>query len=608
MKLRNSASLAALSAGLLGAFALAATASTAEAQTYSKLVVFGDSLSDNGNLPPGAAPPPPYSNGRFSNGDVWVQQLGFGALSHANTGVGSVDWAFGGARTDSQAFPPGMPLQIAGYLGAGGVLDSHSLVTVWGGANDIFQEIPIAGGNPATAIAVMQGTGATAANNIGGMVNTLANAHAGTILVPNLPQLSATPQFNSGPGLAGAPLADAGANAFNSVLFTNLQAQAAAHPGTNIILMDINNASHVFHDYGALFGFTNVTQSCFNGVSVCPTPNSFQYWDGVHPTTAAHHVIAELAFEYIYYGNFSAPTAAEGESGVSHRVAAMDTALVQLPTEFSAGSATIAAIVDGDQSTTDARNGGLMPSVKDKANSLRIVLNDPVSENWRWGGQFSATRSDVTAGAVGFHSVTYGVDGFAGWRSGDLFLNAAGGIGFDDYQDIKRVTAVAPLVNSGRTSGFSGGVKVQGGINWSMGGMTVSPRVAASWIHGQVDGYTEDGLLVRQVYAARNTDAASAEATLRLETPKGSRFGGFIEAGYRDYMTYDADPVTASIAFNTALPLSTAVAKPQQGVGLVDVGAHTNITDNLVLGVSYRGRFGDQYHANEGALSLSWKF
>ena len=106
MKLRNSASLAALGAALFGA---ALMATPAQAQKYDKIVVFGDSLSDNGNLALfGAAPPPPYSDGRFSNGDVWVQQLGFGELNSFGNVNGSTDFAFGGAETGTQTLPPGL--------------------------------------------------------------------------------------------------------------------------------------------------------------------------------------------------------------------------------------------------------------------------------------------------------------------------------------------------------------------------------------------------------------------------------------------------------------------------------------------------------------------
>src|SRR5438270_12307648 len=66
------------------------------AATYSSVVVFGDSLSDNGNLfaaSGGLVPQVPYYNGRFSNGPVAVEQLS-GLL-----GVPLLDFALGGATT-----------------------------------------------------------------------------------------------------------------------------------------------------------------------------------------------------------------------------------------------------------------------------------------------------------------------------------------------------------------------------------------------------------------------------------------------------------------------------------------------------------------------------
>ena len=57
---------------------------SAQAISFTELTVFGDSLSDTGNvlsltgdvLPPGPGSPVPgpYFNGRFSNGPVWVDQ------------------------------------------------------------------------------------------------------------------------------------------------------------------------------------------------------------------------------------------------------------------------------------------------------------------------------------------------------------------------------------------------------------------------------------------------------------------------------------------------------------------------------------------------------
>jgi phospholipase/lecithinase/hemolysin len=95
------------------AFALAACCSTAlvgvsagQAADFSAMYVFGDSLSDVGNVylgSSGSEPASPYVGGQFSNGPVWVQdlaaRLGLPALTPSL--AGGTDYAFGGATTGS---------------------------------------------------------------------------------------------------------------------------------------------------------------------------------------------------------------------------------------------------------------------------------------------------------------------------------------------------------------------------------------------------------------------------------------------------------------------------------------------------------------------------
>jgi len=86
----------------------------ASAQNFDAFYIFGDSLVDNGNLfgvTRNLVPPsPPYFNGRFSNGPVWVEilgpKLGISADSTNN-------FAFGGATSGTfNALSPllGVPL------------------------------------------------------------------------------------------------------------------------------------------------------------------------------------------------------------------------------------------------------------------------------------------------------------------------------------------------------------------------------------------------------------------------------------------------------------------------------------------------------------------
>ncbi|CAB4419763.1 unnamed protein product [Rhizophagus irregularis] len=64
------------------------------------MIVLGDSYSDNGNgvfkISDGSFPPPPYFEGRFTNGPVWVEYLS------KKLGLNSVNYAAGGATIKQQ--------------------------------------------------------------------------------------------------------------------------------------------------------------------------------------------------------------------------------------------------------------------------------------------------------------------------------------------------------------------------------------------------------------------------------------------------------------------------------------------------------------------------
>src|SRR6266705_841732 len=96
---------AALMVGGLGAGGLP---TPAWAGPYSNVFVFGDSLSDAGNVfvATGGAVPvsPPYFQGRFSNGPTYAADLATRLGVQATPSLlGGTNFAFGGAWTSSAA-------------------------------------------------------------------------------------------------------------------------------------------------------------------------------------------------------------------------------------------------------------------------------------------------------------------------------------------------------------------------------------------------------------------------------------------------------------------------------------------------------------------------
>ena len=92
-----------------------ATSLVASASSFSSVIVYGDSLSDNGNLYALSGdtypPSPPYYDGRFSNGPVAVEQLA------ADLGVPLYDFAVAGATSGVGNYVDGGTADNPGLVG-----------------------------------------------------------------------------------------------------------------------------------------------------------------------------------------------------------------------------------------------------------------------------------------------------------------------------------------------------------------------------------------------------------------------------------------------------------------------------------------------------------
>ena len=580
-------------------------AASAEAQTYDRLVVFGDSLSDNGNLYLASGrtqpPSPPYYQGRFSTGPVFTELLGFNAANFNGAVTGSINLAFGGSRTDASTTPPpGMLAQLGGYVARGGRFGAGDLVSVLGGANDIFQGLPAAGAS-ANPVAAITPVALQAAGNINSLVNSVVGAGAGTILVTNLPKLSLTPQFRN---TAAAPLADYAVTTLNGALATNLAATAAARPTSNIILVDLFKISDTLAANPGAFGVTNVTDACFNQATgaVCANPSSYFYFDGVHPTATGHRIIAALATDYLYYGDIGAQSALQGETGFRHREVTLDMAGEALSgrAPWTAGTSVSAAVV-GDSVDIDAR--GPVRSASSEGWGGRIALESGPSESLRFGLAGTYRGSEVSGGALNFDVESFGLDLYGGWRmEGGPFVNAAVGVARDRYDDIERLTTIAPIVHTADTDGLSKGARLQAGTWIEMGGLSLSPRAALAWTSSEVDGYVEQGVAAQYAFENRTVEALTGEVVLRAEAEMAG-FGLFAEGGYRNALDDSSEGVRVGLYNSPARILEREVEEPFGGQVLATAGVEGEI-GRLQITVGYRGRFGDHADSHMGGVQL----
>ncbi|MDZ4872598.1 MAG: Phosphatidylcholine-sterol acyltransferase [Chroococcidiopsis cubana SAG 39.79] len=262
----------------------------AQAKTpFSQIVVFGDSLSDTGNTfqatATGIPPSPPYSEGRFSNGSIWIDYL------VDNLGLSRdrlTNYAFGGATTgkNNTTAPlppntpplPGLQQQLENFKARHPKADRRALYVIWVGANDY-----LGGGVTDPFVPV---------NNITSAVSTLAERGARHILVVNLPDLGRIPATRNNQEIANT------LNALTQFHNTGLAATLQVldkRTNTNIVSVDVNSLFRRAIANPSEFGLTNVTDTCLTRTSVCSNPNEYLFWDNLHPTTGVHALVGELA-------------------------------------------------------------------------------------------------------------------------------------------------------------------------------------------------------------------------------------------------------------------------------------------------------------------------
>ncbi|WP_425491856.1 autotransporter domain-containing protein [Luteimonas saliphila] len=296
---------------MAAALALAAAPAFA-ADTFSRTVFFGDSLTDAGYFRPLLVQQNPQAAilGRFTTnpGLVWAEWLadyyGTNATPNGN-GQSGDNYAAGGSMVANDrlgppfGLTPSLATQATNYLAAnGGRADPDALYTVWGGANDLFS----IAANPSQAQQII---GAAVTTQVG-IVGTLQGAGARYVLVPNIPDLGITPSFQA-QGAAAAAQGTAISTAYNQALYGGLAAN-----GLRVIPMDTFTFLREVVASPAQYGFGNVTGTacqpqitaqsitCNPGTYVSPgADQTYLFADGVHPSSAAHRAIADLALGMI---------------------------------------------------------------------------------------------------------------------------------------------------------------------------------------------------------------------------------------------------------------------------------------------------------------------
>lgn len=345
-----------------------------------RLVVFGDSLSDQGNLKRFLKlfPSSPYFAGRFSNSWIWVDYF------KKMTGLSVQNWAIGGSVSDeyrdleanNETFSERLRLrartiasgsvrsEINQYkkssLSGGKIVDGQkTFFALWAGGNDYIHFLEKEGdADTFLDEPHAEGIGSDRVikrviNNVITHAKNLYSLGARNFLIANMPDLGKMPMIlentvyhkqSSEPHqqriyFLSTKMTEI-SNLHNILLKKAVEELKALYPDINVSYVDVAQAveqtknSINFEDGMTYFNYDlspdfkeNISyagktivlnRSCYLGRSfitdetkVCEEPNRTLFWDGVHPSSYGHCLIAA------YFHRSAATDNAMAYSGVN---------------------------------------------------------------------------------------------------------------------------------------------------------------------------------------------------------------------------------------------------------------------------------------------------
>ncbi|RWX54347.1 SGNH/GDSL hydrolase family protein [Photobacterium chitinilyticum] len=326
------------------------------AADFNAISNFGDSLSDMGNKHLitvdlnqatsgniGIRALEPNFNGHFSNGPVWTEYLAsFLAMPAPTRAHGNIEstvilknqdgkqvtyhyqdqalpgtnWAVGGAMSGkghfididaTNGFTAESGLDVLANSGQQiqqrvinkGRFNGSELVSYMSGTNNLWF----------TLFGDLNQTGDKAAAYALADVEALIDAGAKQVLAANIPNFVDAPWFTGQQDKTTQFI-----QSHNQALKTGLKLLAAAHPDTDIFYFDtyalfskvINEVKQngQYHDDKLAITINDVSGEAYSYATgkVIDQPNNNLFWDGLHPTTAMHKVIAKGAADLVKNG------------------------------------------------------------------------------------------------------------------------------------------------------------------------------------------------------------------------------------------------------------------------------------------------------------------
>lgn len=478
-------------------------ATASYATSFDNVVIFGDSLSDSGNVAL-------YSTGTQSRyttnpgktaAELVAEGLGYTVSPSL---AGGTNYAWGGAGVSNSLYTgiPTLPQQLALYLSStNGSADANTLYEVWGGANDIFGLIQTSG---VTLSQLVSGT-TTAATTELSLLSSLKSAGANYVVVYNLPNMGLTPSALEQGATVSSYLTQL-STLYNSTLSSGLDSLSSS--GLNIVPVNVYGLLNEIIANPSAYGFSNVTnEACGVGSSslacgpagsgatytyAAGTNASYLFADGVHPTTATHVLLAQAVL-----AELAAPEQMSLLSEVPLSITNAQYRAIKNEMLNDADGKDTRIFVNLDYNHQKLKASSNSPELTNNNVNLTFGSDAQITDQVSAGVGMSLNQQDGhIAGAVGQYSLfDVSALGYGLYHKDGLYVGGFANAGSLHFTNIKRRIQLGSTtrVETADAQGYHVGGGVDGGYWFNFKDLKTGPFVHAEWQTIKLNSFAEDG-------------------------------------------------------------------------------------------------------------------
>ena len=512
----------------------------------TRLVVFGDSLSDGGFFL-AVDPTLPRQAGSFTTNPDPVAPEVLASLLGLDLrpiyGQGGTNYAVGGARvTAANGITVPIATQVSRFLATSPAIAPTDLFYIQGGGNDYFAFLAGGGANPAIL--------STAANDLAAQVARLQGAGAQRIVTLSIQSAGAAP-----------------IQAFNAQFKSALAAQ-----GSNVLFVDVDRLFNEILANPASFGITNVTGvactvpsslRCTRDTLVTPNANeTYILADSVHPAGIVQRIQGQLVASLVRAPGLIAnlPYAAQ---------ASFRSQRDQLASPIHNGVAGGGVGVFGSLGYHYASRDGGSERVgfTERAPIATMGLDVPIGPAaFGVAGAYSDGKGEFE-GQGAYDNKTYSVTGYARFGLGPFRLTADGTYGRVEYDNLGRSVTLGPSQRSSNADPDGRYYAARGSASATLlraGDIGIGPEASLAYENTRMDGFADDGTLSSDIAVGRQTfESLTGRFGLIADSAATGPVRFLARANYVREFNNDAQTITITPS-GAPVSFATGVERPDR--------------------------------------------